>query len=88
MIEYPHVACARRYVDDVLSGQIVVCRWVKLACERSRRDLEASDAPATRTASTRPRPNGSAASSSCSRTPRGSGLRSASRSSSRASRPT
>ena len=45
MDEYPHVACARRYVDDVLSGRIVVCRWVKLACERSRRDLEASQEP-------------------------------------------
>ena len=45
MDEHPHVACARRYVDDVLSGRIDTCRWVKLACERSRRDLEASQEP-------------------------------------------
>lgn len=31
---------AERYVDDVLSGQITACRWVRLACERHRRDLE------------------------------------------------
>jgi phage terminase large subunit-like protein len=27
-------------VDDVLSGQQVACKWVRLACERHRRDLE------------------------------------------------
>ncbi len=31
---------AERYVDDVLSGRQVACRWVQLACERHRRDLE------------------------------------------------
>lgn len=31
---------AEQYVDDVLSGEVVVCRWVRLACERHRRDLE------------------------------------------------
>lgn len=30
---------AERYVDDVLSGRIVASRFVKLACERHRRDL-------------------------------------------------
>jgi phage terminase large subunit-like protein len=34
----PHVAAAERYVDDVLSGREVVCRLVRLACERHRRD--------------------------------------------------
>ena len=31
---------AERYVDDVLSGKQVASRWVRLACERHRRDLE------------------------------------------------
>jgi phage terminase large subunit-like protein len=31
---------AERYVEDVLSGRIVACKWVRLACERHRRDLE------------------------------------------------
>lgn len=31
---------AEQYVDDVLSGRQVACRWVRLACERHRRDLE------------------------------------------------
>lgn len=30
---------ANRYVDDVLAGNIVACKWVKLACERQRRDM-------------------------------------------------
>lgn len=29
-----------RYVDEVLSGKQVACRWVRLACERHRNDLE------------------------------------------------
>ena len=29
-----------RYMDDVLSGRQVACKWVRLACERQRRDLE------------------------------------------------
>src|SRR5688572_24150208 len=31
---------ARKYADDVLSGAIPNCRWVKLACERFLKDLE------------------------------------------------
>lgn len=31
---------AESYVNDVLAGKIVTCRWVRLACERHRRDLE------------------------------------------------
>lgn len=31
---------AERYVDEVLTGKQVACRWVRLACERHRRDLE------------------------------------------------
>jgi len=29
-----------KYAEDVLSGQILACRWVKLACERFLDDLE------------------------------------------------
>jgi len=31
---------AEKYVADVLNGNQVACKWVKLACERHRRDLE------------------------------------------------
>lgn len=31
---------AERYVDSVLDGTVTACRWVRLACERHRRDLE------------------------------------------------
>lgn len=30
---------AEVYVSDVLAGRVVACRWVRLACERHRRDL-------------------------------------------------
>lgn len=30
---------AEQYVDEVLEGRRVECRWVRLACERHRRDL-------------------------------------------------
>jgi phage terminase large subunit-like protein len=33
-----YVGILRQYVADVLSGQIVACQWVKLACERHDRD--------------------------------------------------
>ncbi|WP_196773626.1 hypothetical protein [Burkholderia vietnamiensis] len=33
------VDTANQYIDDVLAGRIVACKWVKLACERQRRDL-------------------------------------------------
>jgi len=29
-----------QYVEDVLSGEQVACKWVRLACERHKRDLE------------------------------------------------
>lgn len=34
---------AEGYVDDVLSGRIVAGQWVRLACERHRRDLGRAD---------------------------------------------
>jgi phage terminase large subunit-like protein len=38
----PHSHCdvARQYAEDVLSGKLIACKWVKLACERELRDLE------------------------------------------------
>lgn len=36
MIEY----LGERYVEDVLSGRQVAGRWIRMACERHRRDLE------------------------------------------------
>lgn len=37
-----HVQAAEKYVSDVLDGRIDACRWVKLACERHRRDMASS----------------------------------------------
>ena len=34
-----YLRVARQYVADVLSGRIVACQWVKLACERQDRDV-------------------------------------------------
>ncbi|CAE6692948.1 terminase large subunit [Paraburkholderia nemoris] len=34
-----YVELANGYIDDVLSGRIVACKWVKLACKRQRDDL-------------------------------------------------
>jgi len=31
---------AEQYVDDVLGGQVKACQWVRLACERHRKDLD------------------------------------------------
>lgn len=38
-----HVALANGYIVDVLEGRIPACKWVRLACERQRRDLERMD---------------------------------------------
>jgi phage terminase large subunit-like protein len=34
-----HVAKAEKYIDEVLSGRVPACKWVRLACERQRNDL-------------------------------------------------
>ena len=34
-----YVGIANQYIDDVLSGEVVACQFVTLACERQRRDL-------------------------------------------------
>lgn len=40
--EFPHVSDSERYVRDVLAGRIPACKWIKLACERHRRDVASS----------------------------------------------
>lgn len=40
MIDCPSEAVVQQYIDDVLSGTIPACRWVKLACQRHLDDLE------------------------------------------------
>lgn len=35
-----YLALAAQYQDDILSGEIPACKWVKLACTRNRRDLD------------------------------------------------
>lgn len=35
MAEYAY----NQYIDDVLTGRQIACKWVRLACERHRRDL-------------------------------------------------
>lgn len=37
-----YVNLSNQYADDVLSGKVVACKWIKLACERQKRDLENS----------------------------------------------
>ncbi|MBU1076763.1 MAG: terminase large subunit [Spirochaetes bacterium] len=39
-MKYPHVDAAKKYAEDVISGRIDVCRWVKLACKRQLKDLK------------------------------------------------
>jgi phage terminase large subunit-like protein len=34
-----HVKQAEKYISGVISGKISACKWVKLACERHRRDI-------------------------------------------------
>lgn len=41
--DFPHVFAAERYVSNVISGKIPVCKWVKLACLRHRRDMKAAE---------------------------------------------
>ncbi|MCB1596041.1 MAG: terminase large subunit [Xanthomonadales bacterium] len=31
---------ANQYIDDVLSGKIIACKWVKLACQRQKDELK------------------------------------------------
>jgi phage terminase large subunit-like protein len=35
-----YIALANQYVDDVLSGRVLACKWVRLACQRHRDDLK------------------------------------------------
>lgn len=40
-MDTPHVASLEAYVSGVLAGEILACKWIRLACERHRRDREA-----------------------------------------------
>lgn len=42
-----HVAIGLQYAQDVVSGKISACRWVKLACQRQLSDLEKAQADPT-----------------------------------------
>ncbi|MBD1602338.1 terminase large subunit [Pseudomonas typographi] len=39
---YPLVKAAEKYAVQVISGKIVACKWIKLACQRHLDDLERS----------------------------------------------
>lgn len=41
-----YLALARSYEDDIRSGRIPACKWVRLACERNARDRERASTPA------------------------------------------
>lgn len=45
--ERDYCAIARQYCEDVLSGKVLACKWVKLACQRQVDDLKrwAKDGP-------------------------------------------
>jgi len=38
-----YVALAQQYVQDVLTGRVVACEWVRLACERQVRDVRRAE---------------------------------------------
>ena len=40
-MDHPHVASLEAYVSGVIAGEILACKWIRLACERHRRDREA-----------------------------------------------
>lgn len=40
-----HVEIATKYAQDIVSGAIPACKWVKLACERQLKDLERQSDP-------------------------------------------
>jgi phage terminase large subunit-like protein len=39
------VEIGRKYARDVISGTIPVCKWIRLACERTESDYEGTDGP-------------------------------------------
>src|SRR6478752_667522 len=45
MSERDYVALAAQYQADVIAGRVPACRWVRLACERNRRDLDRQQTP-------------------------------------------
>lgn len=45
MTERDYVGMAADYQADVLEGSVAACQWVRLACERNRRDLDRQETP-------------------------------------------
>lgn len=45
MTERDYVSLAADYQAAVISGAIPACKWVRLACERNRRDLDRQETP-------------------------------------------
>ena len=41
------LSIASQYIDDVLAGRVLACKYVKQACERQKRDLARDDLPYT-----------------------------------------
>lgn len=41
MKDAPHVGKLETYVSGVLSGEVIACKWIRLACERHRQNIEA-----------------------------------------------
>ena len=37
-----HITDFNKYVENVLCGKIIACKWVKLACERHKKDIQKS----------------------------------------------
>lgn len=44
MSDRDYVGLARQYEDAVIAGTIPACKWVRLACQRNRRDRERAEA--------------------------------------------
>jgi phage terminase large subunit-like protein len=42
-VTHDYIALAAQYQADVLTGTVPACKWVRLACERNRRDLDRQD---------------------------------------------
>lgn len=42
---YPHVSKALLYARGVIDGQIIACKWVKLACQRFLNDIDRAESP-------------------------------------------
>ena len=41
-VKYPGVEAAEEYARRVISGKILACKWIRLACQRHLDDKEAA----------------------------------------------